>query len=110
MPRQEPQTFVCPICLHQWELSARSRHHLVPVSRGGARGEVENVCRVCHDQVHVLFTNQELEKMYDSMDKLLEAEPMQRWINWVRKRKPAGGLRTRTRRERRLEQGARRRR
>lgn len=84
----------CPICGHEYGKTEMTRHHLVPKSRKGR--VTVSICRSCHRQVHALYTEKELEQRFDTLDKLVAAEEMQRWIRWIRKRRPNGRLRTRS--------------
>lgn len=60
------------------------KHHLTPKSRKGRETCV--VCRACGDQLHQLFSIKELEKKYDTVDKILANEKIQNWIVWVTKK------------------------
>lgn len=90
---------VCPICRHEWQRRELTRHHLVPKCRKGKITVL--LCRNCHRQVHALFSEKVLERRYGTLDLLLEAEELQPWITWVRRRKPAGRVAVRTSRRRR---------
>jgi hypothetical protein len=83
----------CPICLHEYALAETSKHHVVPKSRGGR--ETERLCHPCHKQIHALFSEKELERQYNTIDALLEADAMKRWARWIRKRKPTSRIRAR---------------
>lgn len=75
----------CELCSR--EVEQLTRHHLKPKSRGGAKGEAAMFCLACKDQVHRLFTNKELEREYNSIEKLLADKRVQKYIKWVRKQK-----------------------
>jgi hypothetical protein len=85
---------VCPICLHAYPVTELTRHHLVPRSRRGK--ETVLLCRHCHRQIHALFSEQELERSFGTLEKLLAAEDMQPWITWIRRRQPTGRVRARS--------------
>lgn len=92
---QDPRDHhVCPICGHSYPPKRMSKHHLVPKSRRGR--ETVLLCRNCHRQIHALFTEKELEERFPTLEKLLEAEALQPWIRWVRRRRPRGRITTRT--------------
>ena len=76
-------SFHCPLCGRTGEWLTPSKHHLVPKSRDGK--VTADVCVDCHKQIHALFTLPELEREYDTLDKLRAAEPMRRWIAWAAK-------------------------
>lgn len=64
------------------------KHHLVPAAKGGK--DVEHVCIDCGNQIHLLFSNNELRDLYNTMDKLRAHPAVQRWIKWVRSQKNFG--------------------
>lgn len=64
-------------------VEACSKHHLIPKSKGGK--ETEGLCKDCHDQIHAVLSNKELYLEFDTIDKLKEYEPIQKWIKWRKK-------------------------
>lgn len=84
----------CAICQHTYQRAQLTKHHLVPRSRKGKATVL--VCSACHRQVHAVFTEKELARSCDTLDKLLAATELQPWIAWVRERKPRGRLSVRT--------------
>lgn len=77
-----------------------TEHHLVPRARhnkkvkrdlGKDRNKVAMICRPCHNQIHDLFTEKELERSFYTIELLLANEDVQKWIAWVKKR-PTWGL------------------
>ena len=78
-------TLVCPICERAIPPSQRDAHHLVPKSKGGKA--TEYLHRICHKQIHALFTENELATQFNTSDKLKEHEQMAKFIQWV-KNKP----------------------
>ncbi len=94
MPSNRSESDHCPICRHEYARAELTKHHLVPKSRRGK--ETVHICRNCHRQIHALYTEKELEREFGSLDTLLSAEKLQPWIEWVRKRKPGGRVRTKT--------------
>ena len=75
----------CPLCHRAIPPSQRDAHHLIPKSRGGTTTVVLH--RICHRQVHALFTEAELERGYHQVDALRDHPAMARFLEWVR-RKP----------------------
>jgi hypothetical protein len=57
-------------------------HHLWPERR--AESPTVMLCRPCHDQVHALFTNEELRESYDTAAKLREADRLAGYLDWIR--------------------------
>jgi hypothetical protein len=79
----------CALCGRKIpEKHLTERHHPVPVAKGGKSAEV--VCIDCGDQIHQLFSNNELRDRYNTMDKLKAHSDVQKWIRWVRKQKNFG--------------------
>ena len=89
----------CPICLHEYAPSEVNKHHLVPKSRGGR--ETIPLCKPCHNMIHAVYTEKELERNFSTVDELLAAENLQSWIEWVRKRKPTARIRVKTSKQKR---------
>ena len=87
VPQPQPaQTdTVCPLCERPIPPSQRDAHHLVPKSRGGVHTVLLH--RICHRQVHALFTEAELERDYRDVDALRAHPQVARFVAWVR-RKP----------------------
>ena len=44
------------------------------------------LCRPCHKQIHVLFTEKELEREWNSLDKLRAHPELQKFLEWIRRR------------------------
>lgn len=90
---------VCPLCDRPIPPSQRDAHHLVPRSRGGV--QTAWLHRICHRQVHALFTEVELEREYHDPEALRRHPAMARFLDWVR-RKP-DDFHERTRKSARLK-------
>lgn len=59
----------CSICKR--ETPFIEHHHLVPKNK---KSEKIEVCTDCGDQIHLLFTHQELHYDYNTLEKLLANE------------------------------------
>lgn len=59
----------------------------MPKLKGGRA--TETLHRICHRQIHALFTEAELAQRYNTAEALLEHPEMQKFIAWVKK-KPDG--------------------
>ena len=90
---------ICPLCDRVIPPSQRDAHHLVPKSKGGRHTEYMH--RICHRQIHALFTETELAKQLNSVEALLAHPGIQRFMAWV-KTKPED-LMERTRKSQRLK-------
>jgi 5-methylcytosine-specific restriction protein A len=57
-------------------------HHLRPEER--ADSPTVMLCRPCHEQIHALFTNDELREDHDTIDALRSADRLQAYLDWIR--------------------------
>lgn len=75
---------ICPICTRDTPDRFQERHHLVPKCKKGK--ETVLVCKSCGDMIHKIFTEKELEKVYNTVAAILTHEDVKNWVNWVRKK------------------------
>jgi 5-methylcytosine-specific restriction endonuclease McrA len=85
-----------------------TRHHLIPrtrhsnkktrqlYSREEAATRLAILCRACHKYVHTVLTEKELERGFNTIERLRDHPQIRKFADWVRN-KPAG-LRVRFRR------------
>lgn len=73
----------CSICQRDTPEEFLEKHHLVPRSKHGSNIPGIIVCSSCGDQLHQLFTNKQLAKEYNTIEKLLSSEKIQTWIKWI---------------------------
>ncbi len=77
-----------------------TRHHLVPRTRHKSkrnkktfdRREVHRtvgLCSPCHQHIHTVLDNKELEREYNTLEALRAHPDVERFVEWV-KRKPHG--------------------
>jgi hypothetical protein len=92
---------ICPLCDRLIPPAQRDAHHLVPKSRGGV--QTTWLHRICHRQLHALFSESELARNYHEVEALRQHPEMVRFLDWVR-RKPDDFF-ERTRKSRRLRLG-----
>ena len=87
MMKQSEESFgQCPLCQREMVKGKRiSKHHLVPKSKKGK--ETLYLHDICHQKIHSVFTEKELEKKYNNVDALLSNEEIQKFVSWV-KNKP----------------------
>lgn len=64
-----------------------TEHHLIPKSKGGKKGPTVVVCEDCHNNIHLLFTNKELNQNYFTVELLLASEKIQKYVTYIRKQK-----------------------
>lgn len=79
----------CPLCNRD---ALGSNHHLIPKCRGGS--ECEFICVDCHEAIHMLFSNKELENQYNSVESLLENELFQRTVKYISRQDPSRHVKT----------------
>ena len=84
-PVQINTLVVCPLCDRHIPKTQIDAHHLIPKSHRGT--ETVLLHRICHRQIHALFTETELARQYNTVDKLKNHEEILRFIQWV-KQKP----------------------
>jgi hypothetical protein len=94
-----PEEVICPLCDRAIPKLHRDEHHLIPKSHGGRITTVLH--RICHRQIHAVFTETELARQYHSIELLKQQEEMAGFIAWVRQ-KPDDFF-ERTRKSRRLK-------
>ncbi len=99
---------LCPICQRELGTKNISKHHLTPKSKGGTFGETAMLHNICHQKIHSLFTEKELARDLNSIEKLLEKEEMQKFVKWVAKKDPhfyQRNMTTKDKRNRRRQKG-----
>jgi 5-methylcytosine-specific restriction endonuclease McrA len=77
---------LCPLCKRVLGTENVDEHHLVPKTFGGKT--TEKLHKICHRKIHATFTERELEKYYNTWERLLENEDIQKFIKWVQKKPP----------------------
>ncbi len=81
-PELKLADLICPICNRLIPESQKDAHHLIPKSRGGKT--TEYLHRICHRQIHALFSETELATKFNTAPALQEHPEMQRFIHWVK--------------------------
>ncbi len=78
----------CPICHREMfdDGSSINRHHFIPKSRGGK--EQFYLHTICHNQIHSLWTEKELELEFSDPEKIKNHEKMKKFIHWISKKDP----------------------
>src|SRR3954471_22627343 len=95
MPRDVPATGRCALCHREVPSRLITLHHLHPKSRGGKPEQRVPLCKPCHKQLHAMFSNVELEKIYPTLEALRKARQLQPFLKWIRKQKPNRNFQTR---------------
>lgn len=76
---------VCDLCNR--EVEKLTRHHLVPKSRGGSKGDVIRVCLSCKDMIHRLIPNTLLDRKYNTLEKIKSHPKVRKYVKWISKQK-----------------------
>jgi len=81
----------CSLCGRGSEYSENFEdHHLVPKHKGGRSKGTIRVCVDCGNQLHLLFTNNELRYHLNTLDALRAHPKVQTWVRWACRRKEFG--------------------
>lgn len=87
----------CQLCNR--DVQQLTVHHLIPrqtVKRKQSDpGPTIDICSPCHRQVHALYSNLELAKYLNTIDKLKSEPKMIKFLNWIRKQDPQKKVRLR---------------
>jgi len=78
---QVDKDVVCPLCERPISPSQRDAHHLIPKSHGGKQTVLLH--RICHRQIHAIFSESELARRLNSVECLKATEELQSFIKWV---------------------------
>ena len=74
----------CELCGREGEGQYMELHHLEPASKRKNSLTIL-VDHQCGDAIHQTFQNYQLKTQYNSLEKLLSNEKIQKWVEWVRK-------------------------
>jgi len=82
---------ICPICNREYGGEMQD-HHLKPKTFRSRTTEVHDrdnlvtIHKICHQKIHATLTETELYKYYNTVDRLLEHEQIQKFVKWVSKK------------------------
>lgn len=82
-----PSPESCPLC-GRILAGPVTKHHLVPISKGGKGTTTIPLHKICHDKIHRVFTEKELSKTYNTIDALRTSAQLQEFIDWIQKKEP----------------------
>lgn len=77
-----PSELLCPICDRPIPDTQKDAHHFIPKSKGGKA--TEYLHRICHRQIHALFTETQLARELNTAEAIKEQAEMQKFIAWVK--------------------------
>lgn len=98
----------CELCERALALT---RHHLIPrtrhknkknkntFDRADVKGRIAWVCRACHDNIHAVLTEKELERRYNTLEELAAHPKIQKFTNWIRTKPETEGVRVKDSRQ-----------
>ena len=72
----------CPLCDRLIPPSQRDAHHLVPKMKGGKITVAMH--RICHRQVHALFSETELAREFATAEALLTDAEIRKFVAWIK--------------------------
>ncbi len=75
---------ICELC--EREVKRTSKHHLLPKSKGGKHTKTVALCQPCHSSIHHHIDNKTLAKQYTDLQTLKNAEELQVYLEWIKKR------------------------
>lgn len=81
---KEKRNQQCALC--ERTVANVSQHHVVPKEEGGRYGETVPLCQPCHSTIHLIYSNRELARNYNSLSLLQQAPALQKYLHWIRKR------------------------
>lgn len=92
----------CPLCQRpEIPEEQMQRHHLM--TRRKDKDAIEKICRDCHSQLHMLFTNTQLRDSrlgLDTLEGILENPKFQKALDFIKKQKPGTYVRMKESRSR----------
>jgi len=86
----------CGFCNREKELTF---HHYIPrtvhlnkwfkknFTKDYMKSHGVDLCKDCHKQIHIFFTEKELGKHYNTKQKLFSDEKVRNFVKWVKKQK-----------------------
>ncbi len=82
MGKKRKEEFRCALCSR--EVGFVTKHHLLPKQEGGKHTETVDLCQPCHSTIHLNFLNQELARNFRTVGALQQAEPLQKYLKWIK--------------------------
>lgn len=75
------ETYICELCNRS--VSIITKHHLIPLEKGGKKFQTLPLCKTCHKQIHALFTNRELATHYHDLESLKKDNKIIKFLKFV---------------------------
>ena len=90
----------CQLC--ERDMAQLTAHHLIPrqtVKRKQAdAGPTIDICSACHSQIHSFYSNLQLARELNSLEKLQSEPKMRKFLNWISKQNPQKKIKVHRRR------------
>lgn len=88
----------CELCKR--EVNIVTEHHLIPKSRHLNKrvkrnytteqlNQTVNLCKPCHGHIHSVLTEKEMERDFNTIDKLLSYPEILKFVKWVKNKSPS---------------------
>jgi len=75
------ENHICELCNRT--VSSITKHHLIPLEKGGKTFKTLSLCRTCHEQIHALFTNRELAVYYHTLESLKRDQKIIKFLRFI---------------------------
>ncbi|MGM9927228.1 MAG: HNH endonuclease [Bacillus sp. (in: firmicutes)] len=62
-----------------------TEHHLTPREMGGTFLPTAQLCISCHNQIHALYSNEELANRLSTISSLQMDEQLSKFLKWIKK-------------------------
>ena len=85
--KNDEEIGTCSICDRPMVAGISSdKHHWIPQSKGGKKGEVAVIHRICHDKIHSVWSEKELARVYNNAEVIKNAPEMAEFLSFVKKK------------------------
>lgn len=61
-----------------------TEHHLIPKEKGGKYYPTTMLCKMCHSQIHALYSNRELAARLFSIERLKNDKSIKKYLNFIK--------------------------
>ncbi|MFT5953762.1 MAG: hypothetical protein ACI8QD_000600 [Cyclobacteriaceae bacterium] len=79
---------ICSVCDRELGTTNISKHHLIPKSKGGRNSELIIIHNICHQKIHSVFSEKELQENYHSVLEIKGHDEMKKFLKWISKKDP----------------------
>ncbi|WP_293981228.1 HNH endonuclease [uncultured Clostridium sp.] len=75
------QYHICELCNRS--VSIITKHHLIPLEKGGKKLDTIHLCPTCHTAIHSLFTNRELASRFNSLELIKKDFKIKKYLKFI---------------------------